>query len=411
MKKSKIIMRIAAVALAVVLFASAFTLTASAFTETIKLETRAILLVDRSGSIEDRAAVDTLVSKLDAASFDAVGYFDTQLTADESFAGGGDSSICEAIDKAADAGFTHITVITDGEQWPADYSSLGLYRDLDLTIHLVEESEAAEDLVRELEGRLANSSLKVVTPEGEEQVVLDDYQPPVYTMEIPDENSEAVEEGDTSDVNGEGDKTFIQNIKEGYFPWWLVLILAALIAALFDFIHELITRGREDIAAGGTATAATAGTAIAATAGTPVPKPIPVGAVAQIARGAHVVADYSGSMAAQQSETAKACQAVQKGFDAVLCFGETVSEHAADELSGLQAAGQTHGWEAMEQAASKGWDEIVLVSDLGFNGKAFDQNAFASKFKKVTVVTPSSYDVATLESLKKIADEVEVLPL
>lgn len=395
--------QVAALILAVVVLVSAFSLTAAATTTQIELETRSILLVDRSGSIEDREAVDAIVSKLEVASFDAVGYFDTEVSADEGFAGGGNSSICEAIDKAADAGFAHITVITDGEQWPADYSSLGLYSDLDLTIHLVEENEAAEDLVREVEGRLANSSLKVVTPEGEEQVVLDDYQAPVYNIEIPDGNSEVDQEGDT-DVDNEGDKTFIQNIKEGYFPWWLILLIAALIAALFDFIHELITRGRVEEKGGET-------TATTATAVTPAPKPIPLAAVAQIARGAHVLADFSGSMAAQQGETAQACMAAQKGSDAVLCFGDTVTEHAASELTGLQASGQTHGWEAMEQAAAKGWDELVLVSDLGFNGKAFDKSAFPKKFKKVTVVTPTAYHQPTLENLKKIADEVEVLHL
>ena len=247
---------------------------------------------------------------------------------------------------------------------------------------MIEESETADEFISELERRLVNSSLKVVTPEGEE-IVLDDYQPPIYTIEIPDGNSEV-----DNDVENEGN-TFIENIKEGYFPWWLLLILAAIIAALFDFIHELITRR----------------------SGQECPKPIPAKAVAQIAKGARVVADFSGSMAAQQSETAKACQAAHKGSDTVLCFGDSVSEHAVSELKGLQATGKTHGWEAMEQAAFKGWDEIVLVSDLGFNGKIFDENAFAGKFRKVTVVTPSSYDIGTLENIKKIADEVEVLYL
>ena len=278
---------------------------------------------------------------------------------------------------------------------------------------MVEEDEESSQFINQLKSRLVNSDLKVKKPDGTEEMLLNGYKKPIYSIEVPvieDEPSENVtpdggEDNSSENVEDE-DKTFIQNIKEGYFPWWLVLLLAVLIAALFDFIHELITRGRDkeekDDDADDTSTAT----------GTPVvPKPMPAKAVAHIAQGAHVVADFSGSMAAQQSETAKACMDAQKGSEAVICFGDSVSEHTADELKGIQAAGRTHGWEAMEQAAAKGWDEVVLVSDLEFNGKEFEQNAFAKKFKKITVVVPDKYDVRTLDNLRKIADEVEVLSL
>lgn len=387
--------KVVAVFFAVVLLISVFTFTASASatttTQTIELETRSALLIDKSGSMEKQQVVEAIMSQYDFASYDAVVNFDHRISTEDNFVGGGNSHICEVIDELADAGFTHITVITDGEQWPQDYSALSVYTDLDLTIDLVEEDEESQEFIDQLKSRLVNSNLKVEKPDGSEEIILNDYKVPIYSIEVPVvENTE-----------DEGGKTFIQNIKEGYFPWWIVLLLAALIAALFDFIHELITRrGRNEDTGDNTVSTAV-----------PVPKPIPTAAVAQIEKGAHVVADFSGSMAAQQSETAKACMDAQKGSEPVICFGDNVSEHAASELKGIRAAGRTHGWEALEAAALKGWDEIVLVSDLEFNGKVFDQNAFVKKFKKITVVTPSSFDWETFKNLGKIADEVEVLCL
>lgn len=385
--------KVAAIFFAVVLLITVFTLTASAATtttQTIELETRSVLLIDKSSSMEKQQKVEAVVGQYDFASYDAVVNFDHRLSTDANFSGGGNSYICEVIDELADAGFTHITVVTDGEQWPQDYSALSVYTDLDLTVHLVEEDEESQEFIDQLKSRLVNSNLKVVKPDGSKEVKLNDYKAPIYTIEVP-----VVEENED-----EGNKTFIQNLKEGYFPWWLVLLLAVLIAALFDFIHELITQGRNKEKGDNTVTTATL-----------VPKPLPAAAVAQIEKGAHVVADFSGSMAAQQSETAKACMNAQKGSEPVICFGDNISEHTASELKRIQAAGRTHGWEALEAAVSKGWDEIVLISDLEFNGKAFDQNSFAKKFKKITVVTPSSFDWETLKNLEKIADEVEVLYL
>lgn len=396
---------------AVVVLIMAIPLTASAAsteTKSIELETYSALLIDKSGSANKIAAVETVVGQYDFASYDVVVPFDHRISTDSNFAGGGNSHICEVIDQLIDGGFTHITVITDGEQWPEDYSALGVYTNVDLTIHLVEEDEESSQFINQLKSRLVNSDLKVTKPDGTEEMLLNGYKKPIYSIEVPVVEDEPSEGEDNSSENVEDeDNVFIENTKEGYFPWWLVLILAAIIAALFDFIHELITRGRnKEEEDDDTDTTTTTGTS------TPVvPKPMPAKAVVHIAQGAHVVADFSGSMAAQQSETAKACMDAQKGSEAVICFGDSVSEHTADELEGIQAAGQTAGWEAMEQAAAKGWDEVVLVSDLGFNGKTFDESAFSKKFKKITVVTPSNYHVPTLENLKKIADEVEVLSL
>jgi len=400
--------KVVAVFFAVVLLISAFALTASAATtktKNIELETRSALLIDKSGSMKKIAAVEAVLGQYDFASYDAVVNFDQRISTDINFVGGGNSYICEVIDELADAGFTHITVVTDGEQWPQDYSSLSVYTDLDLTIHLVEEDEESQEFINQLKSRLVNSNLKVEKPDGTEEVILNNYKAPIYSIEVP-----VVEESNISEDEDEGN-TFIENIQKGYFPWWLILLIAALIAALFDFIHELITRRRDEEEKGTEKEPQSGNNVATAVAPVPVPKPIPAKAVVHIAQGAHVVADFSGSMAAQQSETAKACRDAQKNSEAVLCFGDSVSEHTVDELEGVQAAGQTAGWEAMEQAAIKGWDEIVLVSDLGFNGKPFDEKAFPKKFKKVTVVTPRVYHEPTLENLKKIADEVEVLPL
>ncbi len=399
MKKFK---KTAVVLFAVVLLVSSTIFTAAATTETktIELETRSVLLIDKSGSMEDQQKVDQILGQYDPSSYDAVVNFDHRISTEDSFVGGGDSHICEVIDKLANAGFTHITVVTDGQQWPHDYSALSVYTDLDLTIDLVEESEDSEEFINQLKSRLVNSNLMVAKPDGSEEVVLNDYKAPIYLIEVPvvEENTSA------NDIEDEGDKTFIENIKEGYFPWWVVLLLAAIIAALFDFIHELITRGRreEEQKVQPTPTGVTA---------VPTPAPIPAKAVVHIAEGACVVADISGSMADQQRETAKACRYAHKSSEAVICFGDSVSEHTVDELETVKPAGRTAGWEAMEYASQKGRYEIVLVSDLGFNGKSFDENAFSKKFKKVTVVAPSSYHVPTLEKIKKIADEVEVLPL
>jgi len=402
MKKN--LKKVAVVFFAVVLLLVATTITASAATtetKSIKLETRSALLIDKSGSMEEIAAVESVIGQYDFSSYDAVVNFDHRISTETNFVGGGNSHICEVIDELADAGFTHITVVTDGEQWPANYSSLSVYTDLDLTIHLVEEDEESNEFINQLKSRLVKSNLKVEKPDGTKEVILNDYHAPIYSIEVP-----VVE-----DVEDEEDKTLIQNIKEGYFPWWLILLIAALIAALFDLIHELITRGRNEKEETAEETDQQTGNTTTTVAPAPVPKPIPAKAVVQIAQGAHVVADFSGSMAAQQSETAKACMDAQKGSEAVICFGDTVSEHAASELGRIQAGGQTPGWEAIEAATKKGWDEIVLVSDLGFNRKIFDENAFSKKFKRITVVTPSNYDTSTLENLKKIADEVEVLHL
>jgi len=402
---------------AVVFFAVALlaiTLTVSVFAktevDTIELRTQSALLIDCSGSMTEQEAVESLLAQIDQSAFDAVVYFDQRFTTDSDFTGGGNSAICEAIDKTAKGGFEHIAVVTDGEQWPQNYSALGIYTDIDLTIYLVEEDEEAKEFIEQLQSRLTNSNLKVVKPDGTEEMVLADYQPPIYEIQInvpviPEKNESEIHQNASEFDSNSNDHTTVIVDEEGRCFWWVALILAVLIAALFDFIHELITRKRNKDKNRAN------NTYISAVTHAPEPKPMPVKAVVHIVQGANVVADFSGSMAAQQSETAKACIAAKKDSEIVLCFGDKVSEHAVSELEGIKAAGQTAGWEALEVAASKGWDEIVLVSDLSFNGKAFNEKAFPKKFKKVTVVTPSNYYTPTLENLKKIADEVEVLPL
>lgn len=393
--------KIIAVAVVILLLISApIAASAATTTQTIEVETRSALLIDKSGSMEEQKAVEVVISQCDLSSYDAVVYFDQRLSTKEDFTGGGNSHICEAIDQLVDGGFAQITVVTDGEQWPSKYSALGVYTDVDLTIKLVEETKQSQEFINQLKSRLVNSSLKVSKPDGTEDVILDDYKKPIYTIEIPVVEDETSKDSDT-EVEDVEKITIIENAREGYFPWWLILILAAVIAAIFDLIHELIARGRDKDDEDENDTPTEEETK---------PAPMPEKAVMHIKQGAHVVADFSGSMAAQQSETARACLDVGSK-DKVICFGERVKERKPNKLSSVHAEGRTAGWEALEKASSKCWDEIVLVSDLGFNGKAFDQNAFAKKFKKVTVVTPKRYSMATLENLKKIADEVEVLPL
>ena len=356
------------VILAVVLFAISTIPTAAAQTQSFELTTRSILLVDRSGSVEDREAVDAIVSKLETASFDAVGYFDTEVSADSAFAGGGNSSICEVIDQAADAGFTHITVITDGEQWPVDYSSLGIYSDLDLTIHLVEQSEAAEEFVGELEGRLANSSLKVVTPEGE-KVVLDDYQVPVYAIELPDSK-----EGDT--IVNEGDN-YICNCdccKCNHWSWWWLLLL---LLPLLGFLIWWFFRNWK---------------------------------IAKKIKNSYAVVDCSNSMTKALAKLYRACRRLGVSRNAeIVRFGEGASIEELSFLKDVQGERCTHGTEGLEIAHAQGKEEIVLISDLGFNGKPL--STFQGHFKKISVVAPEGYSSTTLDELRKIADEVEVLHL
>lgn len=358
--------------LAVVLIvASIPTAAFASFTTTIELETRSALLIDRSGSMDDQAAVEAILGQYDITSFDEVVYFDTELSTVDTFTGGGDSNICEAIDQLADGGFTHITVVTDGEQWPVEYSALGVYSDIDLTIHLVEESKSAEKLMNELKGRLSNSNLKVVTPEGEE-VILNEYKDPIYTIELPDSGK-----GDTTIIN-EGDDYICDcdcckcNHK-GWSWWWLLILLIPLLGLLLWWLFRNWK-------------------------------------IAKRIKNAHAVVDCSNSMTDSLKKLYRACRRLGVSKKAeIVRFGEGASLENLGYLKDVQGERATHGTEGLEIALAQGWDKIVLISDLGFNGKSV--TSLNGRFKKVTVVVPDGYSSAILDEIKKIADEVEVLSL
>lgn len=385
-------------ALAVVLIIiTAVAMTASAVENTnmyvYEARTRSCLLVDHSGSIDEHELVNSLAEELTRENdFDFVGYFDdSQISLLPTYKGGGNSQICETIDQVVRLGYTHIYMVTDGEQWPRDYTNLGVYSDVDLKIYLVGEKEAASELVSHLQGRMTNSSLTVVK-DGEEEILLDGYEPDTFVVEVPipeEETLETVKEEHGKDI-----------------PWWIWLIVVALfvLPMLWDFIHELLTKHHGKANPPSSTTVATKTTTVS-------PKPLPLEAALAIARGAKVLADFSGSFAAQQAtETAKVCELVAPEAE-VICFGDTVNAVRASQLKTMKSEGCTHGWEAMETAAKKGESVIVLISDLEFNGKKFEECSFPKKFRKATLVVPERYNVATLEQIKEIAEEVEVLPL
>lgn len=353
---------------------------------TIELETRSVLLVDRSGSMGDREKVDDYVSQMDTVSYDVVLYFDDkQSSTDPTYVGGGDSYICEKINEMATSGFTHIDIITDGQQWPQNYEALGIYTDLDIKFFLVEETEDSKELIDNLKTRLVNSSLKVITFDGEEEAILDGFEPPIYSIEVPRPTSTVVlEEG-----NGYGNS----NSNSNNCKWWLALILGMLSAAVFDFIHELITRRRDNIA---TKKAAA--------------KPMPATVVSQIKKGKKILADFSGSMANQQLATAEACKKAGLS-EKIMVFGNSVSFCRPWRISWKRASGMTAGWEAIQKALEKGWKDIMVISDLDFNKKSFEEVKLSGKFNSITVVSPAAINQAVLDELSKITDEIEVVHL
>lgn len=382
------------------------TLAAEAETETVSVEltTRSVLIIDRSGSIKDQEEVNAIAENV-TASYDAVVYFDDgQISVDPEFVGGGNSHICEQIDQLVKSGFTHIGVVTDGQQWPASYNSLGLYTDITLTMYLVgDKQEEAEELVNELKDRMVHSDLKVISPDGEETVVLSEYEAPIYQIQVPVKETETIIEKhhypSAADVAETGKDD--ANEEDRDCKWLWALVLAVLIAAIFDLLHELIARkaGQDD----SKETDATSASA-------PV-KPIPAAVVTAIAEEKlYPVCDVSGSMAGQQSATQEACKKAGNAPKA-LCFGDSVYECDVDDLSTITSGGRTAGWEALERARQNGRKKLLLVSDLDFNEKPFDKNNFPAKFEKIIVLTPTGVNQETLENIKKITDEVEVVYL
>lgn len=377
--------------------AAASSATQQTVTREIELITRSALLVDRSGSMEDIENVNEYLAKFDISKYDVVGYFDhRQISVDPDFEGGGDSYICEAIDKMAERGFTHIDVITDGQQWPQEYDALVGYTDIDLTIYLVEETEDSEELTKKLAERMVNSSLQVVTPDGDKRVILDDYQPPVYVIEIPVPEKDNNAEGDTNIHEEDA----ITDSEEAKFPWrWFVvtLLLAVLIAAIFDFIHELFTNHRD-------------GADQKNDGGAQQPLPvIPEKGKQAIAEGDFILADVSGSMAVCQQATVQACQSVNGAAQKCLAFGERITHVLTADLAYIPNQGQTYGWEAIETAWNMKKKKIIIVSDMQFNGKAFQADQMM--FDRIIVIAPAVYNEKNVERLRQIAKEVEVLPL
>ena len=122
---------------------------AATYETEIELKTTSIVLVDRSGSTKDGSEVDAILASMQISEDVPVGYFDShKVTLDNKYNIGGNSSICEAIDDAVKNDYTHITIITDGQQWPQDYSALGIYSNVDIRFMLTDtEPEAAEKLL------------------------------------------------------------------------------------------------------------------------------------------------------------------------------------------------------------------------------------------------------------------------
>lgn len=364
---------------------------AATYTEEIEIETRTIILVDRSGSMKDREAVDKIMASLDTENV-TIAYFDShKLTLDENYNVGGNSSICEAIDAAARGGFVHIIVVTDGEQYPREYGALGIYTDLDVQIFLSEEKDKeAEKFLAELQDSLVNSSLTVTGIDGNVEVLMDGYKPKTYTIEIeiPDpvvEEPEPDDEKDPGDDESDPGPTVIQTVEcdhecNASCWWWLALLLGILIAALFDFIHELIARR-----------------------GWFGPT------VGKVKKGAKMLLDVSGSMSKYASAVVRAAK--RGKAESIIAFGDQVLEVLLDEVAKLSIGGATLGVEALKRAEANGWEEIILVSDLQFNGEALNGNDFPVKFKSITVLAPNPYNMAMISELQQIADRVEVLSL
>lgn len=376
---------------------------AATYTDEIELDTHSVILVDRSGSVKNREKVDAILQEINPEKlnpetgemekeFPEVHFDSRGIILDDTYVGGGDSPICEALDDVVRGGFTHVIIVTDGEQWPQKYDALGIYRNLDIRIILTEEMDTeAQQLVDQLQLHMIESSLKVQTPSGEEIVLMDEYKPETITVEIeiPDpvvEEPEPEDDEDPGDEESESDTTVIQTVecdhecKDVKCWWWLALLLGVLIAALFDFIHELIARR-----------------------GWFGPT------VGKVKKGAKMLLDVSGSMSNYASAVVRAAK---KGkAESIVAFGETVQEVELDEVANLDIGGATHGVEALKLAAANGWEEIVLVSDLQFNGEAFNAGDFSHKFKCITVLAPNPYNMAMVSELQQIADRVEVLSL
>lgn len=366
---------------------------AATYTDEIELDAYSVILVDRSGSVKNREKVDAILQEINPNKEIPEVHFDSRgIILDDTYVGGGDSPICEAIDDVVRGGFKHIIIVTDGEQWPQKYDALGVYRNLDIRVILTEEMDKeAQQLVDQLQLHMTQSSLKVQTPSGEEIVLMDDYKPETYTVEIeiPDPVIEEADPEDEDPGNEESDPgpTVIQTVECNHkcthkCKWWCWLALpVAILALLLALLHWLL--GLRGGWFG------------------PVSK--------KVKKGAKMLLDVSGSMSNYASAVVRAAK---KGkAESIVAFGETVQEVELDEVAKLNIGGATHGVEALKLAAANGWEEIVLVSDLQFNGEAFVASDFSHKFKCITVLAPNPYNMNMVSELQQIADRVEVLSL
>lgn len=366
---------------------------AATYTDEIELETHSVILVDCSGSVKNREKVDAILQEINPNGEIPEVRFDSRgIILDNTYVGGGDSPICEAIDDVV-GDFKHIILVTDGEQWPQKYDALGIYRNLDLTIILTEEvDKESQALMDQLQLHMVDSSLKVQTPSGEEIVLMEDYKPETYIVEIeiPDpviEDPEPEDEEDPGDEEVEPGPGVLQIVNCNHecthkCKWWCWLALPiAILALLLALLHWLLgLRGGWF---------------------TPVKRKIKNGAV--------VLLDVSGSMRRFIDAVIRAARKAKATI--IIAFGSDVVEAKLDEVAGLDIGGSTRGTEALKKAAANGYEEIVLVSDLMFNGEAFVPSDFSHKFKCITVLAPNPYNMAMISELQQIADRVEVLSL
>ena len=200
-----------------------------------KQHLRSALLFDSSGSMRKEHAYEFAAWSnvlAEANEYDYKIFFDSKgMSFNPDYVGGGDSNICEAFNAVAKFGVNKIDIITDAEQYPLDYSSLRDYKNIDTTIYMVyrkeSETEEHKNFFNALKNSMTDCSLKVVWIGEEKDIYLDDYVAPVVASGTPSINISVEEKENANNC-----------------LWWLSIIIAILIAVLFDFIHELIMKRR-----------------------------------------------------------------------------------------------------------------------------------------------------------------------
>ena len=353
----------------------------------VKLPEREVIFIDISLSVDSpsaeqlrKACKDGLVSHPQAVVRDfsefAHGEFNLQWT-----------DIFSALREAKISGYDRVFILTDGWQDSPTTGWKGLmnedYSFMDIYLVCLGKTQHTEELRAKLENTsecFQHSSLTLEyldgTPSDE---IFSGYQSEIIRVAVPDADtlySLKWEEVSATSITRATQET-------GYWPWWVVL-LAVLLAALFDLIHELITRNREDR--------------------------LPTEAEARMRAGASVLADFSGSMTAVRGPLRRSCR--KAGADTLMTFsGGSVRKISPQNVSRVETGGNTPGWEALKEAESQGMEDIVLISDLEFNGEPFRKDRFSKKFKSILVVAPSSHNQEVYRNLEEIAEKVEVVHL